>query len=76
VVVVVAFVWLGQFHVALILLGGIAGGVTCSAVFGVAMPNVLRLFRRDPQVASGPVALAAADLATLLIYFTFARLVL
>jgi magnesium transporter len=70
---VVALVWLGEARVALILLGGIAGGVACSAVFGVAMPNVLRLLRRDPQVASGPVALATSDLATLLIYFTLAR---
>ena len=54
-------------------MGGIAGGVTCSAVFGVTIPNVLRRLRRAPQVASGPVALATADIATLLIYFTLAR---
>jgi len=70
---VVAFVWLGQFKVALVLLGGIAGSVACSAVIGVAMPNLLKRLRRDPQVASGPVALASADIATLLIYFNLAR---
>ena len=55
------------------LLGGIAGSVACAAVIGVAMPNLLRLLRRDPHVASGPVALASADMATLLIYFGLAR---
>jgi magnesium transporter len=69
----VAYLWLGQVSVTLALLGGIAGGVACSAVIGLAMPNVLRLLRRDPHVACGPVALALADIATLLIYFYLAR---
>lgn len=72
-VALVALVWLGQPMVALVLLGGIAGSVACSAVVGVAMPNLLRLFRRDPQVASGPVVLAMADMMTLLVYFNLAR---
>ena len=73
-VALVAAVWLGQWRVVLCLCGGIAGGVTCAAVFGVAVPNLLRLLRLDPRVAAGPIALAGADLATLLIYFNLARL--
>jgi magnesium transporter len=69
----VALVWLGQGRVVACVLGGIAGGVTCAAVIGVAIPNVLHHFRREPQVAAGPVALAATDMTTLLIYFTLAR---
>ena len=57
----------------LVAMGGIVGGVTFAAVVGMAIPNLLRLFRRDPQVAAGPIALAAADMVTLLIYFTLAR---
>ena len=72
-VAVVALGWLGQRTVALAVLGGITGGVTCAAAIGVAMPNVLRLFAREPQVAAGPVALAATDMVTLLIYFSIAR---
>jgi magnesium transporter len=72
-VAVVALAWLGQRTVALAVLGGITGGVTCAAAIGVAMPNVLRLFAREPQVAAGPVALAATDMLTLLIYFSIAR---
>jgi magnesium transporter len=59
--------------VALSLLGGIAGGVTCAAAVGLAMPYLLRLLRRDPQVAAGPIALAATDLLTLTVYFSLAR---
>ena len=73
VVAVVALAWLGQRAVAAALLGGITGGVVCAAALGVAMPNVLRLFAREPQVAAGPVALAATDMATLVIYFSLAR---
>jgi magnesium transporter len=72
-VALVAFVWLGQPTVALALVGGITGGVICAAVIGVAMPNLLRLFAREPQVAAGPVALAATDMVTLVIYFSLAR---
>jgi magnesium transporter len=72
-VALVAMAWLGQRTVAAALLGGIAGGVVCAAVIGAAMPNLLRLFAREPQVAAGPVALAATDMVTLVIYFSLAR---
>lgn len=68
-----ALVWKQQVAVTLCLLGGIAGGVTGAAVMGFAMPVLLRLFRRDPQLAAGPIALALADMTTLLLYFNLAR---
>ncbi len=73
VVAVVAWIWRGHYKLTLALLGGIAGGAMCSAAFGVAMPILLRLFRRDPQVAAGPIALAVSDMITLLIYLHVAR---
>ena len=76
VVSMVAVVWLGQLKVAASLLGGIAGGVTAAALIGVTMPNVLRMLDREPQVASGPVALALTDMVTLLVYFSLARFLL
>ena len=57
----------------LALLGGILGGVTCAAVIGMAMPNLLRVFQREPHLAAGPIALACTDVVTLLIYFGLAR---
>ncbi len=64
--------WQRNSRVALCLLGGIAGGVTTAAMLGVAMPNLLRMFRRNPQVAAGPIALACADMVSLLAYFSLA----
>ncbi len=73
VVAIVAWFWLGSFRVVICLLGGIAGGVTTAACIGLTMPNVLRLLKCDPQVASGPLVLALADMVTLLLYFNLAR---
>lgn len=75
-VAAVALIWLGQVRVTLCILGGIAGSVTCASVIGMTMPNLVRLFNREPQVAAGPVALACTDMVTLLIYFTLARVLL
>jgi magnesium transporter len=69
----VAVVWLRRVWVGLCLVGGLTGAVTAAAVLGLAMPYLLRLLRRDPQVAAGPIALACADMVTLLVYFNLAR---
>jgi magnesium transporter len=73
VVAFVAILWLGKALLALAVFGGVMSGVLLAAVFGVAIPKLLRLLRLDPQVASGPIALAAADMATLVLYFNLAR---
>jgi magnesium transporter len=73
VVGLVALVWLGHWRVALVLWGGIAGGVTFSALIGLIMPLLLRLLRLDPRVAAGPVALGSADVITILLYLYLAR---
>jgi len=72
----VAFIWKGDPWVALCLAAGITGGVMSAACIGLAMPYLLRLLKQDPQVAAGPIALACADMLTLLIYFNLARAVL
>ena len=67
-----SFGW-GKRKLAICLFGGIAGGVICSAAFGVSLPMLLRILKRDPHVASGPMVLAAADMVTLVLYFSLAR---
>ncbi|HVS36691.1 MAG TPA: CBS domain-containing protein [Gemmataceae bacterium] len=73
VVALAALVWRGNVQVSLALLGGIAGGVAVSAVLGMVLPIGLRLLRLDPRVAAGPIALAAADVITILCYLTLAQ---
>jgi magnesium transporter len=72
-VAAVALVWLREIRVVLCLLGGIVGGVTAAALGGMVFPVGLRVLNREPQVAAGPIALAAADMVTLLVYFNLAR---
>ncbi|MBX3450409.1 MAG: magnesium transporter [Planctomycetaceae bacterium] len=69
----VAFVWRGHAMAGLSLFIGIAGGVTASAAIGLALPFLLRMIRRDPRLAAGPIALALSDLVTLLFYFNLGR---
>jgi len=73
IVATVALVWRRQLPVALCLVGGIAGGVAGAAVLGVGLPVLLRLLHLEPRVAAGPIALAGADVLTILLYLTLAR---
>jgi magnesium transporter len=73
VVSITSLLWLRHVPLAACLIGGVAIGVTGSAVLGLAMPIVLRLLRIEPRVAAGPIALAGADVITILIYFNLAR---
>ncbi|MFQ3649496.1 MAG: magnesium transporter [Gemmataceae bacterium] len=73
VVGVVTLAWLGQPKVTYTVLGGISLGVTAAACLGVTIPAVLKLLHLEPRVAAGPIALAGADLVTLLAYFSLAR---
>jgi magnesium transporter len=73
-VATLAAVWQNIAVLFLIVLGGIAIGVAGGAVCGLAVPYLLRLMSRDPQVAAGPIALACADVVALLAYFNLALL--
>ena len=75
-VALLALVWLGHVALAVCLAGGITAGVAAAAALGLAMPMLLRLLRLEPRVAAGPVALAGADIITILCYFSLARLLL
>jgi len=72
-VALVGLIWLGNSRVALCLLGGITGGVIGAAILGLIMPMVLRMLRLEPRIAAGPIALAGADVLTILLYFKLAR---
>jgi magnesium transporter len=74
VVAVIVLTWQQNLKLSLIVLGGIVGGITCAAVLGWLIPTTLRLLKLEPQVAAGPIALACADMVTIIVYFSLARL--
>jgi magnesium transporter len=73
VLALVALAWLKLYKVALCLLGGVAGGVTAAALLGVSVPLLSHRLRLEPRVAAGPIALAGADIVTILLYFNLAH---
>ena len=54
-----------QFARGVVFWRALPAALTTAAMVGMAMPNLLRMFRRNPQVAAGPIALASADMMTL-----------
>lgn len=73
-VALVSWIWHGQPGVAGVILLSITAAVTTAAMLGLIVPALLGAFRRDPKVASGPLALALTDMLTLVYYFGLATL--
>jgi magnesium transporter len=71
-----AIVWRPAAAVALVIMVSIALAITTATVLGLSVPVALRAARRDPRMASGPIALAMTDVATLIYYLGLAALVL
>ena len=69
VVAAVVLGWRGERIVASTILVAIMLSMIIACLLGVTVPAVLRAARADPKIAAGPVVLASADVATLLIYF-------
>jgi magnesium transporter len=73
IVAAVGWLWWNDGRLALAIFGGIVGGMSIAATVGLLLPQLLRVLRLDPRVAAGPIALAFADMITLLCYFNIAR---
>ncbi len=72
VVGLMCFAWKHETAVALAVGGSVGLAVVTASLVGVAVPALVRVFRIDPKIASGPVVLAIADICTLLLYFRLA----
>ena len=70
----IAWFWKGDAGLGWILGSSVLLALSAASGIGAAIPILLRATKLDPAVASGPVALAFADLATLSIYFGVTRL--
>lgn len=68
-----AFIWKRQPQVAYALGSAIALSMLTACLLGVILPMAVRAVRGDPRIASGPLVLAIADLATLTLYLSLAH---
>lgn len=75
-VALVVFTW----HRDVLAAGSIGASIflsmTTACLLGVLIPSISRAMRLDPKIAAGPLALALADICTLLAYFGLATLLL
>lgn len=71
-----AWAWQRQPSAAAAIAAGIAVAVAAAGTIGLAVPSLMHRLGLDLKIASGPVALALADVCTLACYLTSASLLL
>jgi magnesium transporter len=73
IVAAIAWIWKRQGALTTCLWLAIGLAALIAAVVGLVLPLALRLLRKDPRVAAGPIALATADLLSLFVYLNIAH---
>lgn len=76
VVALVVLVLGASLWTAGVISSSIAISLASACVLGLSMPTLLHAVKLDPKIAAGPITLAMTDVATLLIYFTLASMLL
>jgi magnesium transporter len=69
-----SLLWHGNPRLGLLIGGAVLISVAWAALLAVVIPGLMKRFRVNPAIASGPLVLALADFSTLLIYFGGATL--
>jgi magnesium transporter len=72
----VSFIWKRDATVSMAIASGITTAVCVAALAGLTVPAVMHRLKIDLRVASGPIALAIADIFTILCYFTAAAVII
>ncbi len=72
----IAAAWQRSIPAAIVVASTILLSLVLAAVVGFSIPVLLRLGKRDPKIAAGPVTLACVDVLALLLYFTLAMVTL
>jgi magnesium transporter len=74
VVAAASLLWHGNPRLGLLIGGAVLVSVAWAAFLAVVIPGLMKRFRVNPAIASGPLVLALADFSTLLVYFGGATL--
>lgn len=64
-----SLLWHGNPRLGLLIGGAVLVSVAWAAFLAVVIPGLMKRFRVNPAIASGPLVLALADFSTLLVYF-------
>jgi len=72
----IVWFWRGEGLAAAAIGGSICLSFLTACVLGLTIPSILHSLKLDPKIAAGPVTLALADLATLVLYLSVATIVL
>ncbi|HLY09170.1 MAG TPA: magnesium transporter [Planctomycetota bacterium] len=64
-----SMLWHGNPRLGLLIGGAVLVSVAWAAFLAVVIPGLMKRFRVNPAIASGPLVLALADFSTLLVYF-------
>lgn len=76
VVALIGFVWMRSLTIAGVIGGAVLLAGATGASFGFFVPRLVRRWKLNPTIASGPVTLALTDLAALTCYFGLSSLVM
>lgn len=76
VVALIGMSWLGLYGVAGVIGTSVLAAGGFGGALGFAVPRLVRHWKLNPGIASGPVTLAITDLAALTFYFSLAAAVL
>jgi magnesium transporter len=69
-----SLLWHGNPRLGLLIGSAVLVSVAWAALLAVVIPGLMKRFRVNPAIASGPLVLALADFSTLLVYFGGATL--
>ena len=72
VVAVVAWFWLGDLSLVLLLLGAVFTTTLAALAIALLLPLILRSLGKDPALGSGPLATVCIDITSLVVYFLLA----
>jgi len=64
-----SLLWHGNPRLGLLIGGAVLISVAWAACLAVVIPGLMKRFKVNPAIASGPLVLALADFSTLLVYF-------
>jgi magnesium transporter len=72
----VAYLWKENYYLSLVVAGALAANTLISVLIGGSVPLLLKRFRVDPALASGPILTTITDMCGFFLVLSFAQTLL